>query len=106
VGGGAAGGSTATISLAALGTPIRDSFRFSKQFQKWSSPNFAVKLSEKGFEQRSEGGFGRYIGAETGRIVALRCPGRPRLTHLRDFSDSFVTAFCEVRGSKKLGKVR
>jgi hypothetical protein len=47
------------------------------------------KLSEKGFEQRSEGGFGRYIGAETGRIVPLRCPGRPRLTHLRDFSDKF-----------------
>src|ERR687894_2436972 len=51
--------------------------------------NFVLKLSEKGSEQRSERGFGRYIGAETGRIVPLRCPGRPRLSHLRTFSDSF-----------------
>src|SRR5215211_2472176 len=58
------------------------------------------KLSEKGCEQRSEGGFGRYIGAETGRIVPLRCPGRPRLTHLRDFSDSFGR---EILGSSHPG---
>ncbi|HSK85761.1 MAG TPA: hypothetical protein VK902_20505, partial [Rubrobacter sp.] len=41
--------------------------------------------------RRSARGFGRYIGAKTGPIVPLRCPGRPRLTHLRDFSDSFLT---------------
>src|SRR5215218_2492667 len=51
--------------------------------------NFALKLSEKGYEQRSERGFGLYIGAQTCRTLPLRCPGRPRLTHLRDFSDSF-----------------
>ena len=54
------------------------------------SENCVKKLSEKGFERRSECGFGRYIGAETDRIVPLRCSGRPRLTHLRDFSDSFL----------------
>jgi hypothetical protein len=64
--------------------------------QEASPANFALKLSEKGYEQRSERGFGRYIGAETGRTVPLRCPGRPRLTRLRDFSDSFFTEFCEV----------
>src|SRR5215217_379196 len=66
---------------------------------KENSPklDFRLKLSEKGCEQRSERGFGRYRGAETGRTVPLRCPGRPRLTHLRDFSDSFLTEFSEVR---------
>src|SRR5215218_8425632 len=66
---------------------------------KENSPklDFRLKLSEKGCEQRSERGFGRYRGAETGRTVPLRCPGRPRLTHLRDFSDSFITEFSEVR---------
>src|SRR5215211_4690508 len=67
-----------------------------------------MKLSEKGCEQRSERGFGRYRGAKTGRTVPLRCPGRPRLTHLRDFSDSFITkfafwAFSEVR--KKVSNI-
>src|SRR5215212_293603 len=37
--------------------------------------NFALNLSQKGFEQRPERGFGRYIGAKTGRIVPLRHPG-------------------------------
>jgi hypothetical protein len=27
--------------------------------------------------------------------VPLRCPGRPRLTRLRDFSDSFMAKFAE-----------
>jgi hypothetical protein len=49
-----------------------------------------MKLPEKGFEGRSECGFGRYIEAKTGRIVPLGCPWRPRLMHLRDFSDSFM----------------
>src|SRR5215208_1037970 len=55
-----------------------------------TSENSVTKLSEKGFERRSECGLGRYIGAERGRIVPLRCPGRPRFAHLRDFSDSFT----------------
>jgi hypothetical protein len=59
-----------------------------------------MKLSEKGFERRSECGFGRYIGAKTGPIVPLRCPGRPRLTHLRDFSDSFMAKFAFWRFSE------
>src|SRR5918997_1812559 len=59
--------------------------------------NFVLKLSEKGYEQRSERGFGRYIGAETGRIVPLRCPGRPRLSHLRTFSDSFFACVLTTR---------
>jgi hypothetical protein len=32
-----------------------------------------------------------------GRIVPLQCPEKPRFTHLRDFSDSFLTEFYEVR---------
>ena len=63
---------------------------------KGHSATFALKLSEKGYEQRSECGFGRYIGAKTGPIVPLLCPGRPRLTHLRDFSDSFMAKFAEL----------
>jgi hypothetical protein len=55
--------------------------------------NFALKLSEKGFERRSECGFGRYIGAQTCRIVAASVPLGPRLSPLRDFSDSFFTEF-------------
>ncbi len=53
-------------------------------------PNFRLKLSEKGSEQRSERRLGRYTGAKTGRIAPLRCRERPRFTHLRDFSDSFL----------------
>jgi hypothetical protein len=51
----------------------------------------ALKLSEKGFEQRSERGFGQCSGVETGRPVLLRCLLRPRFGHLRDFSDSFIS---------------
>jgi hypothetical protein len=54
-----------------------------------------LKLSEKGFEQRSERGFGRCSGVETSRTVPLRCLLRPRFGHLRDFSDSFRAKFAE-----------
>ena len=33
-----------------------------------------LRLSEKGFERRSECGFGRYIGAQTCPIVAASVP--------------------------------
>src|SRR5215216_7367289 len=61
--------------------------------------NFALKLSEKGFERRSERGIGRYIGAKIGRTV--RCRGSVQLSFgcLQDFSDSFLTEFCEVRST-------
>jgi hypothetical protein len=42
----------------------------------------------KGSEQRSEGGFGHYEGAEIGREGHFRPPVGPRYGHLRDFSDS------------------
>src|SRR3954452_23559613 len=64
---------------------------------KVNSANFVLKLSEKGFEQRSEHGFGRYSGAKTGRKMPFGCLMRPRPGHLRDFSDSFLTGFSEVR---------
>jgi len=60
---------------------------------KVNSANFAMKLSEKGFEQRSERGFGRCSGVETGRTVPLRCLLGPRFGHLRDFSDSLRVKF-------------
>jgi hypothetical protein len=66
------------------------------------SANFALKLSEKGSEQRSEHGFGQYSGAKTGRKVPFGCLMRPRPGHLRDFSDSFLTAFSEVYSKRVL----
>jgi hypothetical protein len=78
-------------------TPYRVSALIHRSAWNRNSANFALKLSEKGFEQRSERGFGRYIGAKAGRIVPLGHPGRPRLSPLRDFSDSFFTEFSEVR---------
>src|SRR5215211_351752 len=67
------------------------------------SPNFALKLSEKGFERRSERGIGRYIGAKIGRTV--RCRGSVQLSFgcLQDFSDSFLTEFSEVRSMRRAG---
>src|SRR5918993_4679415 len=56
----------------------------------------ALKLSEKGFERRSEHGFGLYIGIKTGRTVWCRCSERLRFWCLQDFSDSFITEFSEV----------
>src|SRR5215211_2529569 len=61
-----------------------------------TSQNSVMKLSEKGFERRSERGIGRYIGAKIGRTV--RCRGSVQLSFgcLQDFSDSFFTEFSEV----------
>ena len=68
--------------------------------------NFRLKLSEKGYEQRSDHEFGWYTEGEMDRKVALWRPTGLRRKGARDFSDSFFTAFSEVRGNKKLGKVR
>src|SRR5215213_11371869 len=43
--------------------------------------------------------------AKTGRIAPLRCPERPRLTPLRDFSDSFLTEFSEVRTARSYAPI-
>ena len=55
-----------------------------------------MKLSEKGFERRSERGIGRYIGTKIGRTVRCRGSVQLRFGCLQDFSDSFVTEFSEV----------
>jgi hypothetical protein len=49
-----------------------------------------MKLSEKGYEQRSKRGIGRYIEAKTGRTVWCRCSVQLRFGCLQDFSDSFL----------------
>jgi hypothetical protein len=51
----------------------------------------------KGFEQRSEPGFGRYTGYEEGREAPSRGAAGLRSRRARGFSDSFVGAFSEVR---------
>src|SRR5215217_5400884 len=61
-----------------------------------TSENAVKKLSEKGYEQRSEHGFGRYSGAKTGRKMSFGCLMRPRPEHLRDFSDSFKAKFTRI----------
>ena len=60
------------------------------------SANFALKLSEKGFERRSERGIGRYIGAKIGRTVRCRCSVQLSFGCLQDFSVSFMKEFCEL----------
>ena len=52
-----------------------------------------MKLSEKGFERRSERGIGRYIGAKIGRTVRCRYSLQLRFGCVQDFSDSFMTKF-------------
>src|SRR5215204_2523180 len=59
------------------------------RWQARTSDNSDMKLSEKGFERRSEHGFGLYIGAKTGRTVRCRCSEQLRFGCLQDFSDSF-----------------
>jgi hypothetical protein len=51
-----------------------------------------LKLSEKGYEQRSDRGSGRYTEAKTDRKIPFRWPVRLRCRPLRDFSDSFFYA--------------
>src|SRR5918995_7237328 len=65
--------------------------------RKGHSANFALKLSEKGYEQCSERRFGRCSGAKTGRMVPFGWLLRLSFGYLRDFSDSFLTEFSEVR---------
>jgi hypothetical protein len=47
------------------------------------------KLSEKGYEQRSEGAFGRYTEGKIGQIGPFRRSVELRCRHLQAFSDSF-----------------
>jgi len=56
-----------------------------------------MKLSEKGSERGLEGGFGRYEEAEMGRKEPSQRSLGPRRGRFRGFSDSFLTAFYEVR---------
>jgi hypothetical protein len=53
------------------------------------------RLSEKGSEQRSEGGFGRYEEAEMGRNKPSGRSVGLRHGHLQDFSDSLKAKFAE-----------
>jgi hypothetical protein len=55
----------------------------------------------KGYEQRSDHGFGRYTEAKMGRNVAFRWPVMLRCRRLRDFSDNFTSstlAICKRKG--------
>ena len=56
-----------------------------------NSANFALKLSEKGSEQRTEGGFGRYEEVEMVRKEPSRRSVGLRYGHLQDFSDSLLS---------------
>jgi hypothetical protein len=67
--------------------------RLSKQFRNRDSANFAMRLSEKGSEQRSEGGFGRYEEAERGRKEPSGRSVGLRHGYQKDFSDSLITQF-------------
>jgi hypothetical protein len=50
-----------------------------------------LETVRKGFEQRSEPGFGRYTGYEKGREAPSRGSAGLRSRRLRGFSDSFST---------------
>ena len=54
-----------------------------------------MKLSEKGFERRSERAIGRYIGAKIARTVRCWRSVQLRFGCLQDFSDSFMAKFVE-----------
>jgi hypothetical protein len=56
---------------------------------------FPRETVRKGYEQRSERGFGRYTEAKRGRRATFRCPVRLRCRRVRAFSDSFSTSFGE-----------
>ena len=54
-----------------------------------SSQNSFMKLSEKGYEQRSDRGFGWYTEGEIDRKAPLWRPEGLRCERVRGFSDSF-----------------
>jgi hypothetical protein len=60
---------------------------------KEDSANFALKLSEKGYEQHFERGIGRRKKAKMGRKAPLRCSVMLHRRLLRPFSDSLFTGF-------------
>jgi hypothetical protein len=65
----------------------------------FSSPLFTRVPREtvrKGFEQRSEPGFGRYTGYEKGREVPSRGSAGLRSRRLRGFSDGFSRQLCKL----------
>lgn len=54
------------------------------------------KLSEKGYEPRSDRGFGRCRETKMGGKVPFRCFVRLRRRLLRPFSDSFKAKFADL----------
>src|SRR5215204_1183687 len=60
------------------------------------SPECVERLSEKGYEQHTERGFGRRREAEMGRKVPFRCSVSLHRRLLRPFSDSFKAKFTGV----------
>ena len=73
---------------------LTDAVRYAAKWLKSS----ALKLSEKGSEQRSEGGFGRYEEAEMGRKEPSGRSVGLRHGHRQDFSDSLRI---EILGSSR-----
>src|SRR5215210_8232827 len=71
--------------------------RSSTPLQTSYSPECVERLSEKGYEQHSERGFGRCREAKMGRKAPLRCSVSLHRRLLRPFSDSFCTGFLEVQ---------
>ncbi len=65
------------------------------------SPKCLEKLSEKGYEQRSEREFGQYTAYEMDRKAPLWRPTGLCREHLRSFSDRFVGVFSEVYARKR-----
>jgi hypothetical protein len=61
------------------------------------SPECVAKLSEKGYEQRSDRGFGRCRETKMGRKVAFRCSLRLHSRLLRPFRIVSEGEFSEVR---------
>jgi hypothetical protein len=53
--------------------------------------NFALRLSEKGYERDSERGFGKRREAKMGRKLPFRCSVRLHSRLFRPFSDSLST---------------
>src|SRR5215218_10126306 len=63
-----------------------------------TSENARTKLSEKGFEQRSDYEFGRYTEHEMGQKGTFRRPVGLRCERVRDFSDSFRRSLLGTSG--------
>jgi hypothetical protein len=60
-----------------------------------------MKLSEKGFEQRSDRGFGWYAQGEIDRKAPLWRPAGLRCERVRGFSDSFYLSLDKNSGFRR-----